>query len=42
MNAEDLKVGIPMAIATVVGAIWGAFAAALEVPLIVFLSLIHI
>ena len=37
MNAEDFKVGIPMAVATIVGAIWGAFAAALEVPLIVFI-----
>ena len=37
MSTKDLKVGIPMIIATVVGAIWGAFAAALEVPLIVFI-----
>jgi len=37
MNTSDLKVGIPMAISTVIGALWGAFAAALEVPLIVFI-----
>jgi len=36
MNTDDLKVGIPMVIATVVGALWGAFAAAWGVPLIVF------
>ena len=37
MSTGDFKAGIPMIIATIVSAIWGAFAAALEVPLIVFI-----